>query len=158
VAIFASGFAHPGAQQPAELRLVDVIPLRGDTHHVQGIEVDGLRLWVTSVDRSSRRALLFVFDLPGFDSPRLAAFYQELLGHLEHLPGVQSASLSMNTPLSGAKHAGRVSVNRQPQPGTAHFNAVARGYFRTLGTPLLLGRDFTLQDGHGATPPGGDRQ
>jgi hypothetical protein len=96
--------------------------------------------------------LLFVFDLPGFDSPRLAALYQELLGRLEHLPGVQSASLSMNTPLSGAKHAGRVSVKGNHSREQLTFNALARGYFRTLGTPLLLGRDFTLQDGQGAPP------
>ncbi len=88
----------------------------------------------------------------GFEGPRLAVLYQELLDRLRQLPGVQSASLSMNTPLSGAKRGGRVSVDKQPQPGTAQFNAVAPGYFRTLRTPLLLGRDFTLQDGPG-TPP-----
>ncbi|MCC6858122.1 MAG: ABC transporter permease [Bryobacterales bacterium] len=88
----------------------------------------------------------------GFEGPRLAVLYRELLDRLQHLPGVQSASLSTNTPLSGAKHGGRVSVDKQPQPGTAQFNAVTPGYFRTLRTPLLLGRDFTLQDGPGAPP------
>jgi predicted permease len=88
----------------------------------------------------------------GFDDARLAMLYQDLLERLEHLPGVQSASLSMNTPLSGGIWSGPVSVRNQPQPATAHFNAVAPGYFETLRTPLLLGRDFTLHDGPGAPP------
>jgi hypothetical protein len=52
------------AQQPSNLRLLRTILLRGETHHVQGIEVAGSRLWVTSVDRAARRGLLFAYDLP----------------------------------------------------------------------------------------------
>jgi hypothetical protein len=44
------------------LPLVRTIELKGPTHHVQGIDVAGGRLWVTSVDTASRRGLLSVFD------------------------------------------------------------------------------------------------
>lgn len=88
----------------------------------------------------------------GFEGPRLAVLYQELLDRLQHLPGVQSASMSMNTPLSGSMYTRRVFVNKQPKPGTAHVNGVAPRFFQTLRTPLLLGRDFALQDGPGSTP------
>ena len=46
-----------------ELALKQVIPLHGDTHHVQGVEVEDISLWVTSVDTSKKAGLLFEFDL-----------------------------------------------------------------------------------------------
>jgi hypothetical protein len=49
----------------AALHLTGVIALQGETHHVQGIEVRGDRLWVTSVDARTRRGFLYAFDLPG---------------------------------------------------------------------------------------------
>jgi hypothetical protein len=47
-----------------ELKPVATIPLQGETFHVQGIEVDGSRLWVTSVDTRGKRGLLFEYRLP----------------------------------------------------------------------------------------------
>lgn len=43
---------------------VRTIPLRAKLAHVQGIDTDGARLWVTSVDRASRRGFLQEFSLP----------------------------------------------------------------------------------------------
>lgn len=40
-----------------------VLALEGETHHVQGILVDGGGLWVTAVDRERREAILFQFDI-----------------------------------------------------------------------------------------------
>ena len=37
--------------------------LRADTHHVQGIDTDGVRLWVTAVDAAARKGYLFEFSL-----------------------------------------------------------------------------------------------
>ena len=34
----------------ADLKLVETVALEGETHHVQGIVVDGTSLWVSSVD------------------------------------------------------------------------------------------------------------
>ena len=42
-----------------------------------------------------------------------------------------------------------------PQDGVAWFNAVSDGYFTTLGTALLAGRDFTPQDAAGAQDSAG---
>lgn len=42
--------------------LVDARPLRGPLFHVQGLALDGPRVWVTSVDRRSRRGWLSAFD------------------------------------------------------------------------------------------------
>ncbi|MBY0302407.1 MULTISPECIES: DUF6454 family protein [Sphingomonas] len=43
-------------------RLIGTLPLDGELFHVQGLEIDGPRLWVTSVDRRSRRGYLHEFD------------------------------------------------------------------------------------------------
>jgi putative ABC transport system permease protein len=82
---------------------------------------------------------------------RLASLYQDLLERFDHLPGVVSASLSSNTPLSGGIYSQPVSINnRPPTKESAHFNSVAPRFFETMGTPLVLGRDFTDRDGPGA--------
>ena len=53
-----------GQDTVSRLRLSQTVPLLGDTFHVQGIDVDGSRLWVTSVDRTAKRGLLFEYTLP----------------------------------------------------------------------------------------------
>jgi len=64
---------------------------------------------------------------------------------------VISASLSSNTPLSGGIWSEPVSVNGQPlTQESVHVNSIAPRFFETLGTPLVLGRDFTERDGPGA--------
>src|SRR5690242_9495836 len=49
----------------ADLPLVRTVKLSGTTHHVQGIDFDDTRLWVTSVDRAARKGYLHEFSLPG---------------------------------------------------------------------------------------------
>jgi hypothetical protein len=39
------------------------VELQGDTHHVQGIEFDAERLWVTAVDKAARKGYLQEFEL-----------------------------------------------------------------------------------------------
>jgi hypothetical protein len=40
-----------------------IIPLQGETNHVQGIDTDGTHLWVTSVDRPTGKGFLRIFSL-----------------------------------------------------------------------------------------------
>src|SRR5262249_59622444 len=47
----------------SDLKLVRVVELRGETHHVQGIDSDGRRLWLTSVDTPGRKGYLQEFSL-----------------------------------------------------------------------------------------------
>jgi putative ABC transport system permease protein len=85
----------------------------------------------------------------------LSRAYQELLGRLEEIPGVRSATLSAMTPFSGTGAARNVIVEGyQAQPGEIRLipeNWVAPRYLETLGTPLLAGRDFSAGDQGG--PP-----
>jgi hypothetical protein len=43
---------------------VQTIELKGTTHHVQGIDLDATRLWVTSVDQDAKKGYLHEFALP----------------------------------------------------------------------------------------------
>ncbi|WEK00753.1 MAG: DUF6454 family protein [Candidatus Sphingomonas phytovorans] len=43
-------------------RLVDILPLDGEVFHVQGVDLDSRRIWVTSADLAGRRGYLHEFD------------------------------------------------------------------------------------------------
>jgi putative ABC transport system permease protein len=86
----------------------------------------------------------------GYRDMQLANFYHQLLERAKTLPGVRSASLSSLTPISGDMWSSAITVEGYtPQPNDnlrVYFNSVAPDYFKTLGTPLLLGRDFDDRD------------
>jgi putative ABC transport system permease protein len=91
----------------------------------------------------------------GYQEGQLSRLYQELLGRLEAIPGVRSATLSSMTPISGrARVCYCVSVEGREEKPENHrdmvfINSVAPNYFETYGTPLLSGREFTAQDQNG---------
>ena len=86
----------------------------------------------------------------GYDRERLSRAYQELLGRLEAIPGVRSATICAIVPTSGVGAMRTATVEGyQAKPGERRFlseNWVAPKYFGTLGMPLLMGRDFSFQD------------
>ena len=81
---------------------------------------------------------------------RLSALWAQLLGQVRATPGVQSASLSVLTPLSGRDRGVGVDVGgfqpRSDRDKGISENHVSDGYFETMGVPLLLGRPFTPSD------------
>ena len=88
--------------------------------------------------------------LGGYTGEQLSRVYQEILGRLEAIPGVRSASICAVSPIQGpgANHAASVE-GYQDKPGeirNINEDWVAPKYFETLGTPLLAGRDFSLED------------
>jgi putative ABC transport system permease protein len=86
----------------------------------------------------------------GYSPAQLSHAYQELLGHLEAIPGVQSATISGPGPLSGAGASRFVTVEGHPErPEDRRYVSVdwvAPKYFETLGTPLFAGRDFSFEE------------
>ena len=81
---------------------------------------------------------------------QLSPLLRELLERLEAIPGIDSATLSGVTPLSGAGAARFVNVEGfEESPDQRRYvslNFVAPKYFATLGTSLLVGRDFEFND------------
>jgi predicted permease len=83
----------------------------------------------------------------GLRGATAAAFYERLLQQVERLPGVQSASYSLITPLAGGGISQDVAVNGHPvSQQQIYFNSVSRRYFETMGTSVVLGREFTFRD------------
>ncbi len=84
----------------------------------------------------------------GYDENRAHAFYQSLQERVRALPGVKNVSLAKRVPLSlsGGGLNQPVSFPGEPNPRNIKFNTVDSGYFRTMGTGILRGRDFTAQD------------
>src|SRR6185295_4498148 len=92
------------------------------------------------------------------EGPQVAAFYQELLGKISSLPGVESAGAIDTLPLSGGGNVlafvidGRPPLQPTDNTPDAEYRVVTPDYFRTMGIPLLRGRLFTEQDGPNAPP------
>ncbi|QSQ27630.1 ABC transporter permease [Pyxidicoccus parkwayensis] len=84
------------------------------------------------------------------DGPRRAAFYQELLGRVAALPGVESAGFINDAPLGNSNTNGDfVLEGSAPQPGErflAEYRVVSPDYFRTLRIAVRQGRAFGPQD------------
>jgi predicted permease len=72
--------------------------------------------------------------------------YQELTERLAALPGVWAAAQTYILPVSGSGWNNNLLVDGVRHKDWSNFNAVSPGYFRTMGTPILAGRDFTGHD------------
>jgi predicted permease len=93
------------------------------------------------------------FSLGGYTEATGRVFARELLARVRRLPGVQSATLSRMLPLGNSRMGlGPVTVpGAAPPPGgrwspEVEWNIVEPGYFATLRTPLVRGRDFDDRD------------
>jgi putative ABC transport system permease protein len=81
----------------------------------------------------------------------IRAFWRRVLESVRALPGVESAALGTNVPLTNSHSRGDITVEGMPLPAPGNFphpdrHAVSPGYLRTLGVRLLGGRDFTDAD------------
>ena len=97
------------------------------------------------------RAAMMQTNVPIVQRPRV---YREIVESLRAIPGVASASSSMLTPISGDVWNNAVSPEGYSPKGKddtlVYFNRVSPGYFATMRTPLLIGRDFSEHDDAGA--------
>jgi len=102
---------------------------------------------------NSDEVLTLSFDpnLRGYEGARARELCQQILTRAAALPGVQSASLAASIPLTLHLRMEGIVVEGHPLPTgrdgiLVDANAVAPGYFQTLGIALVRGRDFSLQD------------
>jgi predicted permease len=80
-----------------------------------------------------------------------ARLYEQVREAVAAVPGVASAAAAFVTPLSGSTWMLRVEVpgfTGDTTLGTM-FNAVTPDYFKTFGTPIIAGRDFSPADAAG---------
>ena len=102
----------------------------------------------------SPRVLLAAVDLrrTGVDEKGRWPAFQQIRDAVAAVPGVEAAAASFVTPVSGSTWNLRITVPGYAgaeQDRNSLFNGVTQDYFRSLGTPLLTGRDFTPADAAG---------
>ena len=104
-----------------------------------------------TVDLGFQRTGILVTNLD-FTQLHLAArhltFKQELLERIRSTPGVDSAADAAIVPTSGSSSNRTVWLEGSDpsQAKSPWFNWVSPEYFKTMGTPLLAGRDFNDHD------------
>jgi putative ABC transport system permease protein len=93
-----------------------------------------------------------------YPGERSSAFFREALAAIRAVPGVDAAAAGTSVPVVGGPRAGTSFhvrstpvVPRSQMPG-ATIRVVTPGYFRTLGIPVLRGREFTATDDANPTP------
>jgi putative ABC transport system permease protein len=86
-----------------------------------------------------------MMNLPFNDPARLAAFSRQLQEQLHSVPGVRSASV-----LGARPSVFGTSFDFDGGPQPVDVFTVQPGYMKTLGIPLVAGRDFSATDDDGA--------
>jgi putative ABC transport system permease protein len=91
--------------------------------------------------------------------PAILNFWQQTLDRVRALPGVEGAGLGTVVPLTNSHSRSDITIEGMPEakPGSAphpDVHIVSPGYVRTLGVPLLRGREFTDADSENAPQVG----
>ena len=87
------------------------------------------------------------FDRLHFPEERYTEYKRELVKHVQAMPGVESASDAMLVPFGGSTWNDEVlNEGSDADAGSAWMNYLGPGYFHTIGTQLLAGRDFDDRD------------
>jgi putative ABC transport system permease protein len=86
-----------------------------------------------------------------YGPPERKTFCQDVQREVAPLPGVVSVAAISHLPLSGANAGRSFAIEGRPEaaPGegaNAAYRLTCPGYFRTLGIPLVKGRDFSDRD------------
>jgi predicted permease len=99
------------------------------------------------------RLVTFQVDpaLNGYNNERIEDFYRRLLASVRATPGVKSAGYTIVSVLSGDEWDSTMSVEghqiKDGEDMQAYMNGVSDDYWKTMGIPLIAGRDFNAGDG-----------
>jgi putative ABC transport system permease protein len=112
---------------------------------------------LTRVDLGVRTDHILTFGLPvpesrAKETEPIIAYYRQILGSIQSIPGVSHATAMTGMPLFGAGFgmpftiAGQPAFNDPSQRPGAGFGMVTPDFFQTFGIRLINGRFFTDQD------------
>jgi macrolide transport system ATP-binding/permease protein len=109
------------------------------------------------ITTANRYVLRIEPDGAGYTLERLPALYREIEDRLSALPSATNVSFARHTPLDG--NAWGTCIVQQghpaPDPGERCFSSwvrVSSRFLRTIGVPIVRGRDFSAQDSPSSTP------
>jgi predicted permease len=113
---------------------------------VAGLLLRTLRNYATENLGMQAQGLL-VFGVTPQGQTDSHVFYRTLLDRLRQTPGVESVSMVEFTPGSGWMNGGDLILDGVSKNGEMlTTNGVGPGFFRTMGVPLLAGREITDSD------------
>ena len=98
------------------------------------------------------RLLVFSINpaLSGYKGADIVSIFDRLRARLAALPGVVSVAATQMTPLSYEDMSANVTVEgyraADDENTDCQLTAVSPGFFRTMGVPLIAGREFTAGD------------
>lgn len=108
---------------------------------------------LNSVDAGFNKENLLVVTVEpkdNLDPARLKNVYRDMLDRVQAVPGVRSCSVSVGSFADNGLTMGPVAVEgyvpRAGEDATIAADVISPGFFTTMGIPILLGRDFRLQD------------
>jgi predicted permease len=86
-------------------------------------------------------------ERPSYPKDRLPQLHLNMLDRIRDVPGVISAAHVGIVPISGSGWNNRVRPDGSAtESKNCNFNRVGPGYFKTMGTGLVAGRDFSDRD------------
>lgn len=90
----------------------------------------------------------------GYSPAKIENFYGRLIERVQHLPGVTSASYVQFLPLGTARSDTSVSreLGAHQSETMVGLYRMSPGFFRTMGIPLVRGRDLTSQEAESDKP------
>jgi putative ABC transport system permease protein len=99
------------------------------------------------------RLLIFNIGLPlSADPARQTTYYQEVVERIKSVPGVQSVGAVSRLPLAGGNSSRSFNTLGNSQSHEADIRVSTPDYFRTMGIPLLKGRNFSAHDDSASLP------
>ncbi|WP_263352762.1 ABC transporter permease [Acidicapsa acidisoli] len=93
----------------------------------------------------------------GYTIDRLPALYREMESRFSALPGISGVGLALYSPLEGDNWGECVIQQGHPAPRPGErcgstWDRVNAGYLKTIGVPMVRGREFTEQDTASSQP------
>jgi predicted permease len=116
-------------------------------------------------DRANLMLMSVDLTIQDYNEQQGKSFYSQVTQRMEALPGVVSASLAKTVPPNSWSDSIQVFYEGEEPSQEAlrggddlgirvELNRIARGYFRTLGIPVLRGREFSDADRENAPAVG----
>src|SRR5262245_7488211 len=85
-----------------------------------------------------------------YTDQRTAQFYEQLMQRLEGVPGARLVTASQVPAIAGSNSSTSLTVEGYTPPSdngaSSNYNLIGARYFRTLGIPLIAGREFSTAD------------
>lgn len=105
---------------------------------------------ILTLDAGFQRDGLLVmdFDFSRLNLPKaeMMPYAESLLDRLRALPGIEGAAETGEVPIGGSYWNDRVIIDGKVSEKNIYMSHISGGYFKTMGSPLLAGRDFDQRD------------